>query len=820
MQGKHTSKLKPALAALFMLGGGMLLWQDTRQPETEIKTADLATTFSGGTVVAGKDTAPGDALATDSFLTYESAQLETGLPRTNAIGISWRQEGGGHDHDHAAVLQVRTKHDDGWSGWVTVPGAEDKKDTADPAVHSAILLTAKATGAQYRFIVEAEDGTVKLSKPRLTAIDATVGPDPTKRTLLGRLFGGTASAISDPRVYSRTEWGGPSNSPGWHARYYKLDRVMVHHTVSNATTSFSGSAANVRAIWDYHTNTLGWGDIGYNYLVDQSGHIFQGRYFDKNYVEENKVVVEAGHTFGYNDRSIGIAALGDFRFHGPSSSLIENIGKIAGYNLGQRNLRPWSWYTDEAGRAQRRLAGHRNYTSTSCPGGNLYNALGSVRDRADVYAILYGLQSQWDYSHVGQGVDGSSGGSVSFRPGETAELYLDLKNQGEKTWRNDGANPVRLGTNRTKDRASGFAATWLAPSRTGTFDDQSGGGADGNVHTVEPNETARFSFTVTAPTKSCIYKEYFLPVSEGIAWFPRDIGVYWRITVEPDIYRYQWVTQSNDLPTDPNRTADLTLDIKNVGNIAWRNDGANPVRLGTDRPQDRGGSLYHSSWIGPNRITTFDDQSGGGADGNVHTVEPNETARFSFTAHMPDRRINIKEYVRPLAEGLAWMNDVGIYWPVVLGSGYQAAWVGQAPHPTIDKSDNPVGSFHVDLRNTGTFNWYAGDVVRLGTERDRDRASAFATFGLSGGSTPALPQDTDNWLAANRTGSFVGKVLDGGTLDKTATAIAPGEVARFTVAFDARDVAPGTYREYFRLVAERWYWLKDYGIYTDVTVTD
>ncbi len=812
---KRIPKLKPTLAILFMLGAGLFLWQDARQPETDIKTAELVGgTFSGGTVTSGRDTDPADALATDDELAYESPELSTGLPKTNAIGLNWRQEGLGHAH-----LEIRTNDGSGWSEWSELDG-EDKKDTADPAMHSAILLTAEAKQAQYRFALEADDGTLKISTPTLTAIDATTGPDPTKKTLLGKLFGGKASAVSDPRVYSRAEWGGPSNSPEWHARYYKLDRVMVHHTVSNATTSVSGSAANVRAIWHQHAIANDWGDIGYNYLVDQSGHIFQGRYFDKNHVDENKVEVEAGHTYGFNDRSIGIAALGNFQSVGPSRALIENIGKIAGFRMARRGLQPWGVYTDETGRAQRRLAGHRNYTSTACPGGNLYARLGSIRDRADAYESVYAVQRFWDYSYVGQGVDGSPGGSVSFRPAETASLYVDLENEGENTWRNDGSNPIRLGTNRPRDRASRFAATWPSARRAGTFQDQSGGGNDGNIHTVQPGETARFGFTVTAPVQGGTYKEYFLPVAEGITWFPRDIGLYWRITVEPDTYQYQWVAQSNNLPTDPDQTANLTLDLKNVGNVAWSNTGTNPVRLGTDRKRDHASSLHHGSWIAPSRIDTFDDQSGGGADSNPDTVQPGETARFSFTARTPDRPTNVKEYVRPVAEGLAWMNDAGIYWPVVLGNGYQAAWAGQSPFPLIDKSDNPVEPIHVDFQNTGTFNWHAGGNVRLGTERARDRASIFATFGLSGASSPALPQDTDNWLTASRTGTFAGKVLGGGTLDTDATVIAPGETARFTVPLDARDVDPGTYREYFRLVADGWYWLQDYGVYLDVTVTD
>jgi hypothetical protein len=110
---------------------------------------------------------------------------------------------------------------------------------------------------------------------------------------------------SGPPINSRLVWGSPEayGSPRWEPEYRPLSRVVVHHT---AVVPGSDSSAAVRAIWQYHANTLGWGDIGYNYLVDQSGNIFQGR-FDGNYAEANNVDVGEA-IYGNNYGTGGISA--------------------------------------------------------------------------------------------------------------------------------------------------------------------------------------------------------------------------------------------------------------------------------------------------------------------------------------------------------------------------------------------------------------------------------------------------------------------------------------------------------------------------------
>jgi hypothetical protein len=780
-----------------LLAAAAGLYLDARQPATDIRNHEIGRDSLGdGRVTAGTDTAPGNAIATTTELAYESPELETGLPKANAIGVNWTQEGDGE-----AELEVRTNDGDGWSEWSELDGDDRKDGTVE---HSAILLTENAERTQYRFALS---GNVKLSKPKVFAIDATTGPDPEKKTVIGQMFGGKASAISNPRIYSRSEWGSPEagGSPRWTPNYHKLQRVMVHHTVSNATNSFSSSAANVRAIWYQHANNNNWGDIGYNYLVDMGGRIFQGRYYNKAHAEANDVEVEGGHTFGYNDRSIGIAALGDFRYDGSSGALRENIGKIAGFKMAPYKLGATARYQDESGRSQYRIGGHRNYTSTTCPGNNLYNVLGTIRNRAQVYRDAYVAQSTWDYGYVSK-----SSHNVSFRPGQTSDIHIVLRNDGENVWRNEGSPIVRLGTDRPRDRNSKFAATWLAPSRTGTFEDQAGGGDDADIHTVQPGETARFEFTVTAPSTPGTYKEYFRPVADGAGWFYRDIGMHWSLKVLPPGYNYGFVSKSATPATiTPGvDTQDVTVRLENTGTESWPVDGA--LRLGTDRGRDHKSAFVTTAgpdpWISRTRPSAVDSVVGAPGD---TAVDPGQVAEFDFTITVPAGLAagNYKLYVRPVLDGVKWLpEDYGINFPVpVAPQRRTGTWTTRYDGSQTNFQQGTVKRVRLAIANTGRMTWQGSgpDQVRLATSNPKDRSSAFRT---------EVGEAPDAWLSPNRASAIDGTVTDVDTMtvDTGDTTIEPGQVAFFDIYLKA-DRPVGTYREYFALVQEGIAWFPDTG---------
>ena len=94
---------------------------------------------------------------------------------------------------------------------------------------------------------------------------------------------------------------GPQRHGQWPSEYQTVEHVIVHHTV---TPTFQDPLVAVRAIYYYHAVERGWGDIGYNYLVDHMGNVYEGRYGGENVV--------GGHAYQYAHGSSGIGLLGDF----------------------------------------------------------------------------------------------------------------------------------------------------------------------------------------------------------------------------------------------------------------------------------------------------------------------------------------------------------------------------------------------------------------------------------------------------------------------------------------------------------------------------
>lgn len=832
---KNPKIIGVALALLVAVGVGGLLVAEQQKPEkTAIKNSvQTVSSFDKGSVRDGQNAGTPQTLKTGSKLTYDSPEVPTNQEKANAVGIQFDQTGS----EEGTKVSVRTKDGKNWSDWYEVPGTDDRPDKA-PTTHSAVVLTKDAKQMQYRFELASQNGqSPEISNVRLTAIDSTQGPNPTKKSVFQKLVDKAQAKPAGPRVYSRAEWGcpQPNSSPAWNPEYTPLYRVMIHHTAGYADPG--NSAAAVRAVWQYHTYSNGWGDIGYNYLVDLNGNMFQGRYYDKNYAEANKREVVAGHTYGHNSGSIGISSLGDFTRQGPTHAMLDASAHLAGWKFVPYNINPAGGSTNPySGVSGAAVMGHRDLGQTACPGGNLYPYLGAIRGGGSTYFTQYKFQFDYDYSFQGEGVvNGPTNGTVSIPAYQTKTVYLDLKNEGTATWQNAGANPVRIGTSHPMDRGSMFYhSSWLGGSRPSSFNQRVTINGDGSksvapATSIAPGQIARFEFNLLAPNVGGTFNEYFQPMVEGAGWM-NDIGIHWAVTVIPEINSYQHLEQSANIPATPDTTATVNISIKNNGNTTWQKTGPNALKLGTSRPNDRPSGLYDTSWLSANRVATFagkaqlnngqlvKDGSGNVVyDSGATAIAPGEAAYFQFTMKTPNQPYAANEYFNFLIEGKQWMFDIGVYWPVNIGQGYQAQWVGQSAHPVIVKSSNPVGTLYFDYKNTGSYPWKKNGVVRLAPSNPLDRNSVFATFGLSSGSSPALPPNTQNWITANRAGTFAGKV-NGGSLDTGATVIAPGETARFLIPLDARNVPASTRREYFRIVADNFAWLFDYGAYQDVTV--
>ncbi|WP_327353892.1 FG-GAP-like repeat-containing protein [Streptomyces sp. NBC_01304] len=218
---------------------------------------------------------------------------------------------------------------------------------------------------------------------------ASPSPTPTKPVPL-------PSTVKRPPITSRAAWGADESIVDDPAEYIdKVQAVFIHHTVGANNYSCAESASLVRGVMEYHVNVNKWNDLGYNFLVDKCGQIFEGRGGGAD------LPVKGAHTVGYNSYSTGIALLGDFEGDAaqnipagkPTRAALESASRVAAWKLGQYAGDPkgkvtlQQILTDANGdphngelKSFNVISGHKDGYATQCPGANLYSKLGTIRD--------------------------------------------------------------------------------------------------------------------------------------------------------------------------------------------------------------------------------------------------------------------------------------------------------------------------------------------------------------------------------------------------------------------------------------------------------
>ncbi|MFI9617185.1 N-acetylmuramoyl-L-alanine amidase [Streptomyces sp. NPDC052023] len=201
------------------------------------------------------------------------------------------------------------------------------------------------------------------------------------------------STVPRPPITSRAGWGADESlSPDPSEYNSDVKAVFVHHTTGANDYSCAESASLVRGIYAYHTKVSGWNDVGYNFIVDKCGTVFEGR---KGGVD---LPVLGAHTYGWNRESTGIAVLGEHTSIGASNAALASVARVASWKLGQYGADPAGTVQLDAGATQKnytgtsftagtrytfnRISGHRDAFNTECPGNSLYPQLPTIRNWA------------------------------------------------------------------------------------------------------------------------------------------------------------------------------------------------------------------------------------------------------------------------------------------------------------------------------------------------------------------------------------------------------------------------------------------------------
>ncbi|MDR1151734.1 MAG: peptidoglycan recognition protein, partial [Bifidobacteriaceae bacterium] len=198
---------------------------------------------------------------------------------------------------------------------------------------------------------------------------------------------------ADPVIHSRDEWGANEARVKEKPKYFATLRgAIVHHTAGSNIYTQDQVAGVVRGIFNYHVGSLKWNDIGYNFLVDKYGGIWEGR---AGGVTSNVVGAHANH---FNSETFGVSVLGNYEKVEPTPESIAALTSIVGWRLAVGGIYDPDATTTYAtnGKELPVIIGHKDaayrrggvsYNATSCPGQYLYPYLDTLRAGA-VYPVV------------------------------------------------------------------------------------------------------------------------------------------------------------------------------------------------------------------------------------------------------------------------------------------------------------------------------------------------------------------------------------------------------------------------------------------------
>lgn len=368
------------IALVLSAAGCAPVTQQNAQPKAQSAatwTQSTASEFKQGTLQRVQIERQGDGeltLARNAEGRYESAGVYTSPPYAPGALFSaavWRWDAE-IPPDTSLTLAVRTSADGkDWTEWQELLPDEDVRSAADDWP-GHMWYAEGARFIQYRLLFASADGraTPVVSAVAWTFVDTQPGPT-VQEAMQMVLPQGEGPGVQRPAVIPRRGWGADESLMTWEPKYVKPVKIIIHHTATPNDPK-QDPAATVRAVYYYHAVTRGWGDIGYNYLIDRLGNIYEGRKGGEGVV--------GGHDYGFNEGSVGISLIGDFQTEPPTEAMMNALARLVAWVCDRYGIDPTerSIFRDLD---LPNIAGHRETKSTTCPGDQVQSRLPALRER-------------------------------------------------------------------------------------------------------------------------------------------------------------------------------------------------------------------------------------------------------------------------------------------------------------------------------------------------------------------------------------------------------------------------------------------------------
>lgn len=345
------------------------------------------------------------------------------------VGVTWDQ--GTTADDERLSFQVRTRTDGAWSGWQDLEYHDehapdpDSREGRRARPGTDLLFVGRVDEVQVRADVRGifppagmrmaivAPGRAAKTEREAPAIVTDALPAARTTSLVAEPSVATASVTPRPTIYSRAQWGADEDlRDKGSLRYFEVHAGFVHHTVNANDYTRAEVPGLVRSIYAYHTQSRGWSDVGYNFLVDRFGRIWEGRYGGVD-----RAVVGA-HTLGYNDYAFAMSAIGNFDITEPSSAMVQSYGALFAWKLSLHGIDAQSSRQVVGPDTFPAINGHRDADTTACPGRYLYAKLDKIRELAK------GAQQDWSGRELQSDLAGSDHPDLIVRRASDGQAFI------------------------------------------------------------------------------------------------------------------------------------------------------------------------------------------------------------------------------------------------------------------------------------------------------------------------------------------------------------------------------------------------------------
>jgi hypothetical protein len=506
---------------------------------------------------------------------------------TDVIGFEWYG-------DDAAHIVFRAHADGAWTEWLRVEAGESDHRDGDAALVDAgftmshPILLPNTTAVQWKADENARNIRV------VGLVDRDV-PSRTPLQWVFELFSGVAPSIGvadvaddeppisapsviapriDPntpappfRIIPRSEWIGQNNELAtsrrealWPSEYKEVDQFIIHHTGvalrdTNSDGQLSGADFRLLAqgVYNWQAKTRGWGDVGYQFLVDPFGNVYEGRAGGDGTIGGHTLrsssCTKYGSAVGYNRGSIGIALLGNYESDTITEAARETIATLIATKAREFIVPPnrSAYFTD---RTLPAIIGHKDVSCTACPGAALYGSLTDIRTRATAkYQTLIVDGLTWDADILDV-----TPSTVSIKEGQSQTVTIRVRNTGNTTWRNYPDTPLYI--------ADGAITSSLASLDTVrlSFVDSAMVRAASLFAGVAPSIGAPPPSAQSAPSQ--ISRPVVITRSSALAPFPHAVVV----ATQPNVRPGEVATFRLELTPTPGRAQDIKRYVLALGN--------------------------------------------------------------------------------------------------------------------------------------------------------------------------------------------------------------------------------------------------------------